>query len=102
MGPNSYLNSSNRCNRDEDFTQNPQALSSMTVSVRLAITPIVHGDRFYEGCKEQRRQTSGATTAGPGESASGQMRDDYQSGDVETKIVGEWVESGELERFRGV
>lgn len=52
MGPNSYFNPSNMCSRDEDFTQNPQALSSMAVSVRLAITPIVTETDFMKDAIE--------------------------------------------------
>ena len=38
MGPNSYFNPSNECSQDEELTQNPQALSSMAVSVRIVLT----------------------------------------------------------------
>ena len=48
MGPNSYFNPSSMCSRDEDFTQNPAALGSMAVSVRLAITPIVTETDFMK------------------------------------------------------
>ena len=51
MGPNSYFNPSNMCNRDEGFTQNPQALSSIAVSVRLAITPIITETDFMKDAK---------------------------------------------------
>ena len=54
MGPNSYFNPSNMCNRDEEFTQNPQALSSMAVSVRLAITPIVTETDFMKDAIEAK------------------------------------------------
>lgn len=54
MGPNSYFNPSNMCNRDEDFTQNAQALSSMAVSVRLAITPIVTETDFMKDAIEAK------------------------------------------------
>lgn len=54
MGPNSYFNPSNMCSRDEDFTQNPQALSSMAVSVRLAITPIVTETDFMKDAIEAK------------------------------------------------
>ena len=54
MGPNSYFNPSNMCSRDEDFTQNPQALSSMAVSVRLAITPIVTETDFMKDSIEAK------------------------------------------------
>ena len=54
MGPNSYFNPSNMCSRDEEFTQNPQALSSMAVSVRLAITPIVTETDFMKDAIEAK------------------------------------------------
>lgn len=54
MGPNSYFNPSNMCNRDEDFTQDSQALSSMAVSVRLAITPIVTETDFMKDAIEAK------------------------------------------------
>lgn len=54
MGPNSYFNPSNMCSRDEDFTQNPQALSSMAISVRLAITPIVTETDFMKDAIEAK------------------------------------------------
>ncbi|KAF6230738.1 hypothetical protein HO173_011090 [Letharia columbiana] len=54
MGPNSYFNPSNMCNRDQDFTQNPQALSSMAVSVRLAITPIITETDFMKDAIEAK------------------------------------------------
>ncbi|CAD6575025.1 MAG: hypothetical protein ASARMPREDX12_007067 [Alectoria sarmentosa] len=54
MGPNSYFNPSNMCNRDEGFTQNPQALSSMAVSVRLAITPIITETDFMKDAIEAK------------------------------------------------
>lgn len=54
MGPNSYFNPSNMCNRDDGFTQNPQALSSMAVSVRLAITPIVTETDFMKDAIEAK------------------------------------------------
>ena len=47
-GPSSYFNPSNMCSRDEDFPHDPQALSSMAVSVRLAITPIVTETDFMK------------------------------------------------------
>lgn len=53
-GPSSYFNPSNMCSRDEDFTQNPQALSSMAVSVRLAITPIVTETDFMKDAIEAK------------------------------------------------
>lgn len=54
MGPNSYFNPSNMCNRDEEFTQDSQALSSMAVSVRLAITPIVTETDFMKDAIEAK------------------------------------------------
>ena len=54
MGPNSYFNPSNMCNRDDGFTQNPQALGSMAVSVRLAITPIVIETDFMKEAIEAK------------------------------------------------
>lgn len=54
MGPNSYFNPSNMCSRDEEFPQNPQALSSMAVSVRLAITPIVTETDFMKDAIEAK------------------------------------------------
>ena len=48
MGPNSYFNPSNMCSRDEGFTRDPMALSSMAVSVRLAITPVVTETDFMK------------------------------------------------------
>ena len=54
MGPNSYFNPSNMCSRDEGFTQDPQALSSMAVSVRLAITPIVTETDFMKDAIEAK------------------------------------------------
>lgn len=54
MGPNSYFNPSNMCSRDEGFTQDPQALSSMAVSVRLAITPIVTETDFMKDSIEAK------------------------------------------------
>ena len=54
MGPNSYFNPSNMCSRDEDFTQNPAALGSMAVSVRLAITPIVTETDFMKDAIEAK------------------------------------------------
>ena len=54
MGPNSYFNPSSMCSRDEDFTQNPAALGSMAVSVRLAITPIVTETDFMKNTIEAK------------------------------------------------
>ena len=54
MGPNSYFNPSSMCSRDEDFTQNPAALGSMAVSVRLAITPIVTETDFMKDAIEAK------------------------------------------------
>lgn len=54
MGPNSYFNPSNMCSRDEDFTQDPLTLSSMAVSVRLAITPIVTETDFMKDAIEAK------------------------------------------------
>ena len=54
MGPNSYFNPSSMCSRDEDFTQNPVALGSMAVSVRLAITPIVTETDFMKDAIEAK------------------------------------------------
>lgn len=54
MGPNTYFNPSNMCSRDDEFTQNPQALSSMAVSVRLAITPIVTETDFMKDAIEAK------------------------------------------------
>ena len=48
MGPNSYFNPSNMCSRDEGFTRDATALSSMAVSVRLAITPFVTETDFMK------------------------------------------------------
>ena len=48
MGPNSYFNPSNMCSRDEGFTRDPTALSSVAVSVRLAITPVVTETDFMK------------------------------------------------------
>ena len=54
MGPSSYFNPSNMCSRDEDFTLDPQALGSMAVSVRLAITPIVTETDFMKEAIEAK------------------------------------------------
>ena len=54
MGPNSYFNPSNMCNRDDAFPQKPQALGSMAVSVRLAVTPIVTETDFMKDAIEAK------------------------------------------------
>lgn len=48
MGPNSYFNPSNMCSRDEGFTRDVTALSSMSLWVRLAITPVVTETDFMK------------------------------------------------------
>ena len=54
MGPNSYFNPSNMCSRDDGFTRDPTALSSMAVSVRLAITPVVTETDFMKDAIEAK------------------------------------------------
>ena len=54
MGPNSYFNPSNMCNRDETFPQKPQALGTMALSVRLAVTPIVTETDFMKDAIEAK------------------------------------------------